>query len=460
MIRSPRPTTRSRKQRSAAKTYLLATLTAATVVSLTTQRAALAADPTDASAPGIHNPYRQAQPHAAALTPLARRTLPAPIAYCSTDIPTGTFPNLLTTYRAAGRTLVSNIGDILFGGHTDSGSATIIEDKTVSSPPATTYQVTTPATQGAFGVAVDQRRGIGFVSSLSNDTIAEIDLAATPPTEIKELSDPQLVGADAIAYSPRGNRLYVTEYAGSTAGINGVGYFTLDGTPTFHQLTGPFNGPRDIVYDPTTRKAYVVNEAAGNVLAITVDPGKADDNMITPVTDPQHLLHAPFALGIGAGQVYVTDDDPAHEGVVAIDTTDGDHVARRVDVTPGTFPSIPYLDPAYNLLAVSLNGDDGNGTQVELFKPDLAPYGTISGFNGPFGLTSYGRTLYVANDNGTTVSAVRLTDDGCGKGGGSPTPIASATPELSSADLFVTGLLPLGLALALRRRRARRAVQQ
>jgi hypothetical protein len=40
-----------------------------------------------------------------------------------------------------------------------------------------------------------------------------------------------------------------------------------------------------------------------------------------------------------------------------------------------------------------------------------------------------------------------------------PAPPATATPELGSGELLVTGLLPLGLVLLTRKRRARRMTQ-
>jgi len=55
-----------------------------------------------------------------------------------------------------------------------------------------------------------------------------------------------------------------------------------------------------------------------------------------------------------------------------------------------------------------------------------------------------------------TSSAATLTVTGGGSGGGN----GAATPELGSGELLATGLLPLGLALLYRRRRARRATRQ
>jgi hypothetical protein len=80
------------------------------------------------------------------------------------------------------------------------------------------------------------------------------------------------------------------------------------------------------------------------------------------------------------------------------------------------------------------------------------------------GLTTDQRGLPRPN-NGETVGdigAYEVQDPAttCPGGGAPPCTTGAATPELGSGELLATGLLPLGLALLVRRRRARRIAQQ
>jgi len=62
-------------------------------------------------------------------------------------------------------------------------------------------------------------------------------------------------------------------------------------------------------------------------------------------------------------------------------------------------------------------------------------------------------------DDAETTCDIGAYESGASAPSTGPGPGPSATPELGSGELLATGLLPLGLVILVRRRRARRAVQ-
>jgi len=112
----------------------------------------------------------------------------------------------------------------------------------------------------------------------------------------------------------------------------------------------------------------------------------------------------------------------------------------------------PHLGPLRNNGGVTFTrADDVNAAQAAV---DAIP--TSSGL-----CPSTDQRGFTRPDDAETTCDIGAYESGSGASAPStgPGPGPSATPELGSGELLATGLLPLGLVILVRRRRARRAVQ-
>jgi len=265
------------------------------------------------------------------------------------------------------------------------------------------------------GNAAVDSAGTVFVADFSNNRLVTLTPDASG-THYAESSVPGFNQPDGVAVArDRFGNLYVAD----------------KGDGNIYKLTPAAGGGYDQTTIATIANAFgVAVDAAGNVFVVDSNPT---------------LLNNVFKISPLAGSGYGAPVKIAANIPAEALALDGAGVLYLPDLT-GTNATVYTLTPNSGGTAYTPSSFDVSG--VSAFQSEgitVAPSGNIFISDTFASTNSDGNRLIEVTGVATNYTLP---------------PPAAATPELGSGELLATGLLPLGLVVLARRRRARRARQQ
>ncbi len=254
-----------------------------------------------------------------------------------------------------------------------------------------------------MAIAPDGRKA--YVGNTSN-SVTVVDLTQNPATAIMNITEPYYLYPLYIAFSPDGTQAFVSYTGSSVVGvidaINDTFVRLIDGTDA------PFDTPQQLAFI-NEQKAYVVNQTNNSVSVIDVPSLRATHY----VTNTMTAFSAPYAIALspdgtkayvsslnGVGvQVVSTADD----SVTSVITNGPFSLCTGIAFTPdgttayagqGTSNTVIIIDAINDTVGVPATVSD--------------PLATLDG-SGGISIMPNGRTGYIANTQGNTVSIMSIT---------------------------------------------------
>ena len=234
-----------------------------------------------------------------------------------------------------------------------------------------------------------------------------------------------------------------------------------------HTVSG-FNRPDGVaVARDRFGNLYVADNGNGAIYKLTPTAGGGYNRSVIAT-----IANA-FGVAVdAAGNVFVVDSTTdALNNVFKISPLSGGDYGPPVQITTTALPAESLaLDGAGVLYLPDLTGHNAtvytltpnaNGTAYTPSSFDVSGVGTFQSEGiavAPSGNIFISDTFASTNGDGNRL--IEVTGAASGATGYTPPPTGAATPELGSGELLATGLLPLGLVVLARRRRARRSRQQ
>ncbi|RDH80111.1 hypothetical protein DVS77_03740 [Mycolicibacterium moriokaense] len=237
------------------------------------------------------------------------------------------------------------------------------------------------------GVAVSPDGTRVYVANLGTSHVSIIDTDTNTVIDTIDVGDP----ASAIALSPNGDRVYVTERAGS-----GAGTLTVIDTGTKDTIASVPVGdePSDVVVSPSGDQVYVTNRFSdsvslyvpGSTEVITIDAGKS------PIG---------IALSDDGRRAYIVND--YDNTVTVLDTTDS-HTVTTIDVGDEPFGIAVNGDRAY-----VTNASGNSVTVIDTSTNSVVSTIAVDGQQPlDLALSPDGSRAYVTNYDSGTVSVLTL----------------------------------------------------